>query len=1263
MRKKIISMFLVAFMATSFISAYASPVDGGDNSGGGSGGGTVSGSTWRESQSGYRITVVDDNKQVVATVVDFLFSEPGTDLPFGDGDKYWYTNSRFTGLSNDINGYRYDTFQELKDAKQINDVPQFPIYSQSGKLHAGGEYFKEWFLNGNFGMDITNVNRKPEYTPSDEKKVETGTSRPVSSTPNYQSSGSGPTGYDKKVDTMGRYDGSAMITNTSTRQSKFNQSMVIVADQGYLASANASAASAVRSARVMWKRESGNIKDGNYSSLLVKISNAIVANAEYYGRTIAEQNYIVAKALNEFLGYGKTPSNTAISSRPTSSNEIYLDRIPASKVISPEYYIDEIMNSMSGGKYNFQFNGTGIDNMSGVNSTNDPLEVIQENNFYITVEPVFWLKPALSKKVGNKYVKTNERSHYVYGTVANFVDYYNSLGWNRAGFYESLTNTIGWSSMYMGNDWNDSNGKTILKGVKLGDTMSAGLQTNSAIKGFLNAGYAVGTHVYRTSQEDIQVTGFTNWDTPSRAPDPVSLRTRTGWNKEYNIVKYYEEYENGKLIHRYEPLYRGANPPKIEIVSELYFKVEDWFISSSSVASGAPAEYESAKGKYGSKRGGKTTVTVKLEDHKISGGTHTNEKTLFVKLVSRNEGGSVPDGSIVVGESHISIQVNTSNSSIKDWGLRSYSLPVFGKTVDYRMSNVGPVDEKLEATKGGKFSSTIENGTLKGNGGKLDKINYKTVVWRGNDEPTLASYKVSGTDSIRSLIGRYGSSPVTDRGNNGQYTKKLDIELSPRDSVGLTEDEKAKIEGMKYASDVVVKVYRGNRDAKSEGAETKTGELNYPANVVGGTSNYSTGKMIQQATRLQFYPYLRMTYQDNTSQTPKDTYVTSQWNSVLIPNDYVEVGWVNSNESESLAVDSTQWSIHKRAVDGGQSWNGHNQVLPGGAIYTVSPQSDTVVGLTTWQTIMTGAERDNLSVEIPPNEYTVAKATVEHDGFVAEAKETLDNLGITQWINADPNAQFAWSNNGRRLKVSAGESLSPLGLGGTVSADAKYQLNQGDEEPASLDITGEAKNQNVYYKVFSDTSGDIYLAKSVGDLAKLEKVNGLKLSESGVTVTTLFARNVKASDAKALLTGEAKELNERTMLITNFVKALERNSGDDKTASWASIDGKWYNEAWDGVYVVRQQTNLKIGMDSPKSRTLALDPNLTPRSSGKADIMMKAFVSQYRTEASSNTDIARLKGPGYVGTFKGEDVRLMNMGDIFRSKKFYIPNALVTDSY
>ena len=65
----------------------------------------------------------------------------------------------------------------------------------------------------------------------------------------------------------------------------------------------------------------------------------------------------------------------------------------------------------------------------------------------------------------------------------------------------------------------------------------------------------------------------------------------------------------------------------------------------------------------------------------------------------------------------------------------------------------------------------------------------------------------------------------------------------------------------------------------------------------------------------------------------------------------------------------------------------------------------------------------------------------------------------------------------------------------------------------------------------------------------------------------LCDKKVPGSGINGRLSGDAKDIDDATKFITNFVSSLTRNKGSDYTAEWAKdlTDGKWYNEAFDGA--------------------------------------------------------------------------------------------------
>ena len=106
------------------------------------------------------------------------------------------------------------------------------------------------------------------------------------------------------------------------------------------------------------------------------------------------------------------------------------------------------------------------------------------------------------------------------------------------------------------------------------------------------------------------------------------------------------------------------------------------------------------------------------------------------------------------------------------------------------------------------------------------------------------------------------------------------------------------------------------------------------------------------------------------------------------------------------------------------------------------------------------------------------------------------------------------------------------------------------------------------------------------------------------------------------------------------------------TASWVS-DGKWYNEAYDGVIIVVQMTEIEIGFGIEYRRAAVLDPKLIPLLKSKGDMGNRAFVMQYKVKLSDDSEIS---------TFKGENVYMYKGDLLFNSQKVYIPNMTVQDS-
>lgn len=509
------------------------------------------------------------------------------------------------------------------------------------------------------------------------------------------------------------------------------------------------------------------------------------------------------------------------------------------------------------------------------------------------------------------------------------------------------------------------------------------------------------------------------------------------------------------------------------------------------------------------------------------------------------------------------------------------------------------------------------------------------------------------------------------------------------------------------------------------------------------TGTHKENNIIQCKQFINFYPYIRMTYmvnslddakneEKNTDNTGykkdvrKDTYVLSEYESSVLPADAVEIGWEGGNEDTSLTLISQQWSVHQKAIGGGAAWNGRNQVLPGGAIYQLATQKDNLrtIRATTYQTVVDDKARNEyLSNKVTEPEYTVHQVFQDHLDFMNDLKEVLDSLKVVQWVNKDFNAATAWTsdyepdathvklindNFGSITPPEAALNATDLsGLRGgaktTPNTEEKYymrpQKSVADYQGAS-DLTAwtqkQESDQNGFegdfdvfnlkqttkvYKLFTDTSGNVYLATvtntAAGDaLAGVEgfidsAVRGMRDLNAdtyamgqtgGASIQMLCDKKISGAMINSVLSGDAKRIDDKTKFITNFVSALTRNKGKDLTAEWSNKpDGKWYNEAFDGIYLVEQAASLEVGFKFGESRVSALDPALCPQNKGQSDLYTNAFLSQFCTDSNSNAACAQGKKKNYIGTFKGADITLPDMEKLYQSKKFYIPNANVQD--
>ena len=943
-----------------------------------------------------------------------------------------------------------------------------------------------------------------------------------------------------------------------------------------------------------------------------------------------------------------------------------------------------------------------------------PAKIIDELNYAVIVEPIIW------SRLRKNYGTSDDWTQYVvYGTQTNIAEFINmaenagilpksASGWNYGGVDVALFGRAGRKAMYLTENinfpaliqWRDGvphieydltlkappdAQRRVIAGSEL-DINNDDMRDRTLGWGMHIFYGGTGGNLPYTVTFD-KVYGGIN---PHPAPDPSLIPIKPGEDvslRNINIVKTYME--GDEHIGTYS---RNNNPGTILIQDEIIYKVEEWFVS--------PDYIETEEGT--------TWEEITSRTSKSLNGTHSNavrvmepDTTLYVKLVVKPP--KVGEAVLEITESQITKAVETIDSNIPNWGAKTMnfnyqslsgtcdhkyycegcsgrnshlcfghrcgnSFVLSDTDYDYHFKNIAPIKEKLLANVGVFKALNTTGDDASGNRSSLSagtdgvsSFNYQMVLWRGKDVPTLASYKENSSHVLNTLLSRYGKQPVGSRTNERVYFDSLDIELDMDNSIGdySTDSECPKHSSPEYSSyglrstaknsnklqyngDVTILSYTGVQH--KIGNAVTSNNHNIFATLVGKsvTPKFSGGTIVPSSKAVKFYPYIRMTYQLPAAADDDriDVNVLSQWVSELHPSSYAEATW-GSTKDLNMNIASAQWSTHQRAVVGSDGWQGSNKVLPGGSIFTLDTKNqNTYASVITWQPYLEDEIANNVIIE-GGSSYKLSDTVAPHDDLVKSAEKALDNWRVVQYVEKNTKATNAFGG----LKVAGGNiGLSSLGLTGKSSTDDKYYYKPaGQGEVAGqgdLDIINKTYTE-IHYKVSANTEGDV-------------KIHRKRDSSGWVLIDT-----IKKNEGIEVLSDKSKALDDRTKVVTNLLTVLTRNEGNDKTASWATSDGKWYNEAFDGICYVRRETSFEVGFVNSSIRSSALDPNLSPPNKGQSDLFSTAFISQFRLNDKS--DAYTSEAPGYVGKFKGQNVILPGAENMYKTRVFSIPNVNVQD--
>ena len=439
------------------------------------------------------------------------------------------------------------------------------------------------------------------------------------------------------------------------------------------------------------------------------------------------------------------------------------------------------------------------------------------------------------------------------------------------------------------------------------------------------------------------------------------------------------------------------------------------------------------------------------------------------------------------------------------------------------------------------------------------------------------------------------------------------------------------------------------------------------------------GFVVNNTAPIEFYPYVEMFYDTTTGLTDQPVNVLAGHKSIIVPQDYVEIGYLtasaNSETSTGLLLQSQQWSTHQRAIQ--LAGGAKNKVLPGGAIYRLTTpgtgtngNTRTKVAMSSWLTVLPG---DTINATLAGKDlYNGTAQNNRNEELYRQVLRSLNSLDIVQVVDGDTNATTGVKGT-QVLQEQAGTQKVPGTTEQPTSKDAKYWLKQNIADgvdtatndnaikinstatnEADLDIIT-TQEERIYYRVYSDVDGNVYVSKSLVSQADTAPGSGEILGKIDKT---------QSLEDLLALNSEIQALNNRTKIVENFLLAIDRNTGNDVSLS----DSKWYNEAWDGICVVRINKEMEIGFKDKDAnnaaRTAAIDPKLQTQRNNQASLYSSAIKSWFETDYHTNLSNEK----GYVGTFNNAsggttDIAIKNMNGLYKSKEFLIPDANVMNLY
>ena len=573
------------------------------------------------------------------------------------------------------------------------------------------------------------------------------------------------------------------------------------------------------------------------------------------------------------------------------------------------YPADKMLGQANGIKvYNFNKDITGDGSVTALDALRYEIDGIYQ--YYLVVEPIAWINVFID---GDHHEALRS-----YGSYYNLLNKYNELGNDSAsGMHASYIKELGKNSLVVKRDYTEMV-YPVTKGTNSARMTVS--QILSEIKG-RNAGYGMQIYCGKDmdpTRKEAEVTPPTTPDTPyTLTESQISRATSTGdlLSEEEISITYPQLSESHN--HPYK-----VKCPGISICTKKYFT-----------------------GEYKCKL---DTTHNCATDHSCSG-TAKNPCSRYHKHTE--------DCKVYACGGH---------EIIDDYKPMTLNDPDIKISLKQLTEHPVIVQSVLGATEYTNKVSDKGNATLSSYSTTLSGFNYDFIIHRGNKD-TLNQYEgvSNNSNGVKEVLDslniarKTGAKSTRTENASKQYNVTLKFEnadtpdpyTSSKCTIAgcnHTDTEKCLVGGKEVTTPITIQTYAGLLNSTVVDTKVNPNTIitlspfDGRPQTTGGKSYPSSGVMVQSPSTISFLPYIRMTYQ-TLKGTTTPVNILGKYIRAINPNNYAEVSWKETN-TYNINVVSQQWSVHEAAT-GTQAqlngtplkpWQGKNQVLPGGAMYSLN---------------------------------------------------------------------------------------------------------------------------------------------------------------------------------------------------------------------------------------------------------------------------------------------------------------------------------------